>query len=99
MPVEIHRNKLYSSYGFVALHWLKDFSKFGVTLKQLFNPATKALGVEFTKGKKIIGVTFGPEDPGWLPVARAMRLVEKEFGIPDEASPYNKILQEFGVIR
>jgi len=74
--------------GFVSLAWSSDLQKFGISIKQLYNPGTKAIGVSFKRGKVQRSVVFGGRVEEKA-VTRAIRSVEVELGVPDHASRYS----------
>lgn len=78
--------------GFVCLAWSSDLKKFGITLQELHNPSNKWLGVRFKKGKKDISVVFGEGVTAEI-VAKCMRSVETELGVPAKASKYAQYAQ------
>ena len=75
--------------GYVVLAWSTDLRKYGISIQQLYNPSNHFLGVSFKKNGKEKSVYFGG-DVTEKEVAQAMRSVEKEFGVPKEASKYSK---------
>jgi hypothetical protein len=82
--VEIHDGK---APGFCCMAWSGDLKKYGVSIQQLYNPATKWIGLQFSKNGQKKSVVFG-EGSSMETVAPAMREVEEFFGIPAEASKY-----------
>lgn len=74
--------------GMVAIYWYKDYRKFGVSMQQLYDVTKKErVGVQFRKGEKVKSIILSGNTT--MKQARQKFLeIEKEFGIPLEASKY-----------
>ena len=74
---------------FKRMMWYGDYKKFGVTMEHLINPFNLSYGISFKKeGMKEKSVIISKGEKSLKKVTAKFLEIEKEFGIPKEASKY-----------